>query len=218
MKQKRSIGATLAGPTANIALEETSETRSYEEKISFLLEHLAESNNLTNIRPSEMPKNYTLNPPFVHESCQAISFIIPCCDELNKAGINAIKLWVSKPDHGDFVDEDWNWSGSYLFLTEIHFDDGEYHSLYSGCSALRFVANAVAGNKFLDMPGEEILGRFDKRPITTKLMQLGALPSEARKIEVLYRIRYMTDEQWHMDDGVERRVHDILGYPIFIAT
>lgn len=58
-------------------------------------------------------------------------------------------------------------------------------------------------------------GNFD-HPID-KLISRGALVGDEREILTLYMPRYMSDEQCYRFDGNERRVNDLLAYPIFIA-
>jgi hypothetical protein len=91
--------------------------------------------------------------------------------------------------------------------------------MWSGCSALRFIVNAVSGKRedLRDNLGPESIGRDDPRHPVEKLSEIGGVKGEPRKIECLYTIRYMTDEQSFTHKGVVHRVHDILGYPLFVS-
>lgn len=214
-RQKRAIGGSLAGPKADWSIEETGDEHSVEAKIRHLYTRLCELNLLTAKRPASTPKVPVQPPPIVYEKCHARLFLLPIAGVLAEIGVKALRLWVSQPHPKDFNDDPFEWRGSYLILTELHLDNQGFMSTISGCSALRFVANAAADELLFKRDGEEILGRWDQRHLTDKLIGLGAHPMELRQIEVMYRIRYMTNEQWYHDD--RRRVHDILGYPLFIS-
>lgn len=209
------IGGSLTGPKLDWSIEETGDEYSIEAKIDNLLVKLNKLELLTAKRPDSTPKIPVRPPPIVYENCHARLFLLPVGGMLSEIGVKALRLWVSEPNPEDFRDEPFDWSGSYLILTEVHLDNKGFVSTISGCSALRFVANAAADELLFKRDGEEILGRWDQRRLTDKLIGLGAHPMELRHIEVMYRIRYMTNEQWHHDDS--RRVHDILGYPLFIS-
>jgi hypothetical protein len=126
-------------------------------------------------------------------------------------------LWVSNPNSQQFSEIPFEWKGSYLFLTEIAFTSPEYRDFISGCSALRVIANVLSNKPAFDYSGVEILGRWDNRPLTAKLLTLGALPLGECEIETLYSIKWMTNEQYDPDAPQGGRVNDILGYPIFIC-
>ncbi len=124
---------------------------------------------------------------------------------------------MSYPDPDTFVGQPFNWSGSYAFLTEIQLDAGEFKYSMSGCSALRFLDNVLKNNPPLYHGNQDLLGRYDKRTIREKISQMGGVFLESRRITSLYRIRYITNEQYCPSAPQEGRVHDLLGYPLFIA-
>lgn len=215
--QKRSIEGAFSGPRATMSVDESTEALGIEQRIVQLQHRLEKNGSLTSKRPHYVASFSVNPPPIVHEHCIAQSFLLRCPVALQGLEGMRIKLWVSTPDSSDFTDGEWDWFGSYLFLTEVHFDDRPYHHFISGCSALRLIFNAVNNRPLLEIE-EETLGRFDRRTMIEKLISLGAMPGERRSIETLYYIRYMTNEQWHGDAKGGRRVHDIVGYPLFIAA
>jgi hypothetical protein len=157
-------------------------------------------------------------PFFFLEETLATPITIPKSQLPPELGLAAIKIWISDPNPTDFNGPEWSFSGSFLYLTELIFDNIVYQSVYSGCSALRFIANAATGAPFLERSGSDDLGRDNADHPIDKLRPFGAVKGDPRRIEALYRIRYMTDEQVYTYQDQEHRVHDILGYPIFIAA
>jgi hypothetical protein len=107
----------------------------------------------------------------------------------------------------------WNLSIPYGNL----WDAAGYRTTYSVCSALQAILNIVNGNEILDRNWDEPLGRNNSRHPLEKLRKAGGVVGVPQEIETLYRMRYMTNEQCFTFKGHERRVHDLLGYPISIA-
>jgi hypothetical protein len=202
---------------ANFLVEESEKEASLHDKIDFLIGKLKDKGYLGTRRPPRLLSGHRLPCDFVYENTVAIPFYIPVGARLRDAGYTSLKIWVSEPDSADFTDGEWDFSGSYLFLTELHLDNKGHSSFVSGCSALKFIVNATSPPDFVDSREHEVLGRFDERNLAAKLIGLGAKPGPPQRIETLYRIRYMTDEQYYKSGSVSRRVHDIVGYPLFIA-
>jgi hypothetical protein len=215
-KRKKELSLGLAGLKALWSSEEGESPLPLEDRIDHLLRVLTKKGMVTGQRPDKFPRNCTDIAPLVHEVCDARQFVFSGDIFRPELGISALKLWVSEPDRADFRDEMFEWTGSYLFLTEVRFDNLRYSYFISGCSALRFIFDVISRNA-VDHAGEEVLGRWDQRPMADKLLSIGAIPLANAKIECLYSIRYITDEQFHPAAPQDGRVHDILGYPVFIA-
>jgi hypothetical protein len=60
-------------------------------------------------------------------------------------------------------------------------------------------------------------GRDDPAHPIDKLRRVGGIPLRRRRVEVVYRIAVMTDEQATTINGEEIRLNDILAYPLYIA-
>jgi hypothetical protein len=132
-------------------------------------------------------------------------------------GIKHLAVWVSDPDPTLFSREDnaWENKGTFVFLTEACLDDKAGY-VYSGCSALQAIANAVEGNPLNGPVRGEPFGRGSFAHPIEKLQSIGALVGDQRNIRSLYVKRCLTNEQCYTWNGERRRVNDLLGYPIFI--
>jgi hypothetical protein len=216
-KRSRKSSLSIQGPVCERSREEVLSNPSDSDKIKFLSSELRRRDILALRRPAEDRWDREL-PNFILEETLATPVTIPggrLPVELHLAGF---KVWISEPNPQYLNDEKWNFRGSFLYLAELLFDNKSYESTWSGCSALRFIANAASGKCLRDNSGREFLGRFDPRHPIEKLFDIGGVKGDARKIESLYTIRYMTDEQSYTYRGVIHRVHDILGYPLFISV
>ena len=214
---KKSIG--LLGGILNFSLssEDSENHISDYAKLDTLVSRLSRKRLITGERPRRAPEFSAASAPLVLETFVARQFIFPVSRFETLNGIRNLKVWVGEPDPEHFIDEEFAWNGAYLFLTELEFDSGEHTLAISGCSALRYIFNRLENRNPFDRSGHEILGRFDYRSIQEKLFQMGADELSGKKITSLYKIRYMTDEQFFPGAPQNGRVHDILGYPIFIA-
>lgn len=158
-------------------------------------------------------------PTFILEQTTARKIILPS-DYLEKmVGLRDLAVWIADPQPvaSSEMKHDWDFCGTFLYLVEVYFDDEGFNTVYSGCSALQMIYNAATGEPLLKRCFDEPLGRNSSEHPVGKLEALGAMVGDDRKIECLYRTRYMTDEQCYLFDGEERRVNDLLGYPIYIA-
>jgi len=218
-KLTKKFGVSLAGPTFEIEQQKVAREQGLHEKILTLKEELAERGLLADARPVEMPPPNRILRPFVFEKTLAKKMIFP--RELLAAvpSIREFAVWVSDPNPDDFNlnGEPWEFTSTFLYLSETHIDGQGFRTVYSGCSALQAIANAVSGSPILATNTREPLGRgSDLHPIE-KLRALGAQAGDERQIECLYQMRYMTDEQCYTVDSRKRRVNDLLGYPLYIA-
>jgi hypothetical protein len=146
-------------------------------------------------------------------------------------GIAGLTVWVFEPlgQKLGFIDSEsdgswaWDWIGTYLFLVEEHVADPERTYHCSGISALRLLVDVVAGHDptlRANSPGSRArdqYGRDDPSHPIDKLRRVGGLPLRPRRVEVVYRIAVMTDEQATTINGKEIRLNDILAYPLYIA-
>lgn len=139
----------------------------------------------------------------------------------------AITVWVCEPtiDLANRTGGQWDFSGSFLFLVEelAMFEWGRPYAI-SGMSALRMIVDFVVEG--LGFSSTEVLARAASRDEhgrwveihpTEKLRQVGGQVGMPRRIETVYKLGYMTDEQSTVVDGTSYRCHDILAYPLFVA-
>jgi hypothetical protein len=218
------LAVSLAGPSADYSTASRFRTKTSTEKIKELVEYLSETKLLGRARPELMRSLQTAQkkaPPFFLERTAARKVILPTTLLDDASGIRQLAVWVSDPDPELIVPEKsgWDFPGSFLYLTEAHLDGGRLETVYSGCSALQAVANATQSRPLLgrSCTPDEPLGRDNYSHPIDKLTALGGIVGDTREIQCLYRMRYMTNEQCFSKDGVEYRVNDILGYPIYIA-
>jgi hypothetical protein len=216
-KKIKKLSWSLTGPTGEYALEDLPESRSLHEKIEFLTDRMQRDKIVSTERPIENTPRGVPDVPFVLEKMKATSMVIPRKNIPSELGISYFKIWISDPNPEHFTGEEWSFLGSFLYLTEMRFDNSGPHHFYSGCSALRIIANVASGIDLLDRSGVEKFGRWEPTHPIDKLSKIGGVKGDSKSILSLYQIRYMTDEQSYSTNGEERRVHDILGYPLFIA-
>jgi hypothetical protein len=217
-KSSNKFSFSIKGPSVETSEEDLIGAASYEEKTEFLLRRLQKKGLLQERRPYELLSGRTDIPSFILEETSAVPVTIPKSQLPPELDVAALKIWIADPNPDDLDGPEWFFRGSFLYLTELIFDNAAYHSLYSGCSALQFIANATTGVPLLTPSQPEKLGRDNADHPIDKLRPIGAVKGDTRRIQVLYRIRYMTNEQVYTREGKVHRVHDILGYPLFIAV
>lgn len=157
---------------------------------------------------------------FVKETMLANKVVLPLSDNCPVRGLSSFAIWISDPDPSFYVNEPYLWRGTFLYLTEVHWDRAGFSTAYSGVSALQALINQMTGQDFFAYVKEEFepYGRGrDLHPVD-KLRELGGVTSGQRKITSLYKKRYFTDEQSYQFAGTQTRVNDLLGYPIYIAA
>ena len=215
-KQTRKLSGSLKGPSAEITVEEIADSGSDFDRISFLLQQLGKNGLMQTSRPVSMTQWGGPPVSFVLEEFEATPVTIRAGALAEELGAATIRVWVSDP--GEAPGSPGKFEGSFLFLVEaLHAADGSL-SIHSGCSALRLLANSIEGLPPLDRSGPDPFGRdSDEHPIA-KLARLDAVVGDPRRLQSLYTIRYMTNEQCYQSASGERRVHDILAYPLFIRT
>ncbi len=183
-----------------------------------IVENLREQGRLQEARPHDMDS--MTDPKFVYETMK-VRKVVFSGDSLMRTPLKALVVWVSDP-LVEPSDEAWKFFGTFTYLTEVWLDSGEFHTVWSGCSALAAIVRATRGEEKLvyPLPGPELLGRQSggRHPLE-RLQELGGVVSPGeRVISALYRMRYMTNEQvWAPDGSKEVRVNDLLGYPYVIT-
>lgn len=129
-KRKKELSLNATGPKALWSSEEDESPLPLEDRIDHLLNVLTKKGMVTGRRPDKYPRNCDDIAPLVHEVCEARQFIFSGESFRPDSRISALKLWVSEPDDSDFRDEMFEWTGSYLFLTEVYFDNLRYSFSY----------------------------------------------------------------------------------------
>lgn len=214
-KVTRKIALSLAGPSVEFG-SESGPNDSPPLKVERLIRLLQKAGLLSHHRPI-VTSTGPDDPQFILEKMVATPVIMPVSGFPTNSGVRSFRIWVSDPDPLDHDGPEWSFRGSFVILTELIFDDRAYTSVYSGCSALRFIVNAASNRPFLDRRGNDEFGRESNRHPIQKLQSVGGSVGDPRIIEALYRVRYMTDEQVYIYGDSEHRVHDVLGYPLFIS-
>ncbi|MBW4484762.1 MAG: hypothetical protein KME14_19675 [Tildeniella torsiva UHER 1998/13D] len=222
-----SMSASLTGPKLESSRNKQRRELNTYERIALLQTHLEDTDDLSTERPRSLKelRGTSFPPPrFIRETTDAIKVIVPTSHLTSVEGLSSFAVWISDPDKDLYSNVEWNWIGTFLYLTEVHWDNLEFDTVFSGCSALRMIVNAAIGSDLLDRSSSKVFNEFEpfgrgsyEHPIQ-KLERIGATISDRRKITTLYRKRYMTDEQCYTVNDNQRRVNDLLAYPIFIAA
>lgn len=138
---------------------------------------------------------------------------------------DAVTVWVSDPPKPAVPRHEWDFSTSFLFLVE---ELGEFKWpmgwFMSGISSLRIVAEVLTEPRDLSpetisdlLREEDRFGRWQADHPIERLREIGGVVGSPRRIDSVYKIAYMTDEQSYPLDGEIYRVSDILAYPLYIA-
>jgi hypothetical protein len=217
-----SMSASLTGPKLESARKtQRRELNSYE-RADLLQVYLQVTDDLATKRPDSIDQYQAPSSArFVLETIEATKVIIPAPHLEAVKGLSSFAVWIADPDPAVYSQEPWVWLGTFLYLTEMHWDTLGFQTVFSGCSALRTIVNAAGGQDLLALDDAETFEPFGRgsyeHPIQ-KLQRIGATVSDRRKITTLYRKRYMTNEQCYTVGEQERRVNDLLAYPVFIAA
>ena len=136
-------------------------------------------------------------------------------------GVKELAVWTSDPDPKVIAsprESPYDFRGTFLYLITPIYDEADVGTFYSGCSALQAIANLVCGRSFIATDRDEPLGRrLFSHPID-KMKTLGGIVVDRRKVESMYKPRYMSDEQC-ANDGIRAfRAHDLLAYPLYIRN
>jgi len=213
-KLKREIG----GSWFKFSQEtERSDHEKCNDSINELISLLEQHERLSFSRPSVIPQNNSEQPPYIMEEFFAEQYIFFANATLKSLNYDVVNVWIGRPFETDFSAEPYVWSGSYLILVEASVAEHRFSTTISGCSALKFLYNLVQDNPLFKRDGKEILGRWDVKPIEDKMKDIGGQFVGIKRIKSLYRIRYMTNEQYDPRAPNEGRVHDIFAYPVFVS-
>jgi hypothetical protein len=215
-KRRWTVSLSIVGPKVEGSEEEAAEMRNQHEKVQLLLHHLDLSGRVAFNRPPSMRDDEN-RQPFVLETMTAQKMIIPSDCVQRITGLKHLAVWVSDPTPTDPPQDPWDFRGTFLYLTEAHWENGSFQTVWSGCSALQAVVNTLSGQPFFTLGRGEKFGRHSTDHPIEKLKRLGGVVTDTRRIISLYFKRYLTNEQCYRLDGRDRRVNDLLGYPIFIA-
>lgn len=184
---------------------------------------LRESGQLRVFRP-ERTFDFRAGPAagwYLKETMTATPVLVPVPDDLVAFGApEKLKVWVSDPldTHeearfaGDVV-------GAFVFLVEELAEAPVLKHHISGISAMRLLVEGILEDRDITMidRDRDTWGRDSHEHPIEKLQRADGLPLRERTIETVYRVAYMTNEQTWVHNGVETRVNDILGYPLYIA-
>jgi hypothetical protein len=134
-------------------------------------------------------------------------------------------VWISNPleEPGPRTEQDiYRPKGTFLYLLEGYWDpDQDYHQLPSIVSALNAILRAVS--KPMGLDDSDIQTKYIRlsdslqSPLST-LEEIGGVPEFPRKIQTLYRKRFVSDNRYWMTNGVSQRSYDLFAYPIYIAA
>ena len=221
VKVTKKASLSLSGPKLESNREYNYDDPNRHKKISRFVETLLAEDLVFLQRPNEMTLSYLSDNPqraFGLEVIRAtkVTFLKNHLAQLSC--VREFAVWIADPDPSDLTTEKWKYRGTFLILPQLHFDVQTFHSVHSGCSALQAVVNGYQGKPLILGANGEPLGQGSYDHPVEKLRQLGAVVSPPQEIRVLYRIRYMSNEQCYMLNGVKYRANDLMAYPLFIAA
>lgn len=216
----RSIKASfsITGPQVSAERNLSHADESYHEKILRLIAHLDANNMLARARPVFLDgwnRVAAGRPAFCLETVRARKVIIPQQHVEVVPGLREFAVWIAGPNTDDLSEEKWAYKGTFLYLTETHWDNGAFATVYSGCSALQAIVNAVTGRDLFDTNPTRSFGEHSLDHPIDKLKTIGGRVSDTRLITTLYRKRYFSNEQIFTWNEKHYRVNDLLGYPLF---
>jgi len=228
------VSLSTTGPS--LSRKQTSSMRAYtdHEMIEVLLKYLRRNKLLALTRPQH---DHDVAEVFVLEKTRAQKAIFPINQSRSPKALKEISVWVSDPEPEELIGErDWltglgDAEGTFLYLVEAYWDsDRPCMTTYSNYSALNAIISELAREAILpDVPEPFLQGGKMRHygepqhlanlrwlsPIDS-FQALGADIQPPRRIETLYRKRYLTDEQVFRDDKGLHRCNDLFAYPIYI--
>jgi hypothetical protein len=213
------VALSLTGPSVEVGTGTSRDISTYE-KIDRLVGFLTANKLISLERPLELSGGWHLpslsDHTFILETMTARKVILPSEYTERINGLRGFAVWISDPAEKDLSVSDFTFRGTFIYLTEMHWDDEGLARMQSGCSALQAVMNIANRENLEKTSGGEPLGRGNSDHPLQKLERLGGIVTDTRTITSLYTVRYMTNEQCYTVNGREFRVNDLLGYPIFI--
>lgn len=159
-------------------------------------------------------------PIFCLEDVTAVKVFLPKHQTGRYIGNGDLSAWIAEPEPSELSADPQDYRGTVLILSQTSFDDEPYQIGISGCSALQALLNGHTGLGLILEPWMRVpaIGNYVFESPTRKLERIGGICSLPRRIRVLYRLRYMTDEQDFSHNGKPLRVCDLLAYPLFISS
>lgn len=216
IKKKRSYEYSFNPKVTQSYETDVLATISYIEKLNTVTDFLKHKKEIEYHRPTIYSDTDNVKCNFVEEICQATKLYFPSSTLSEIFGINHLNVWIAEPDSKDLSIDEYDFTGTFLYLIELLTDRGDYRSTISGCSALQVISNISQGKNFFALNRAEPLGRQSTKHPIEKLQDLGAYVIDDRKIRTLYKKRYMTNEQRFDYEGKVYRCNDLLGYPLMI--
>jgi hypothetical protein len=216
---RKTLISFALNPKVDISEERSTRSFNRHEKIELFLEYLQKNNLLEYERPKFLIDGYiNRESPFVLETLIATKIVFPSESIDSLKGYKDLILWVSDPNPADLDTNSIINNGTFLYIPEQWLDNEQYTGVHSGCSALQAIVNYLENRPLTSriFHGKEYFGRNNNAHPVDKLESIGALKLSKKKITVLYSKRYITDEQCFIFNNNNTRVHDLLGYPIFI--
>ncbi|PWU16350.1 MAG: hypothetical protein C5B50_13815 [Verrucomicrobia bacterium] len=221
------MSASLTGPVLETSRTTERVPLKLHEKIELIEIFLDVKKDLYSGRPATLPiaghaktGENGAHRRFIIESTEATKVIIPITGMTPIKGLASACIWIADPDPTVYVREPWDWRGTFLYLSELRWDNGPAGQFLSGVSALQAIVNLTHGLDFFHIITDEYepFGRGSDLHPVDKLKKIGGIVVDKRKVRSLYRIRYFANEQTYRHEGEERRVNDLLGYPLYIAS
>jgi hypothetical protein len=188
--------------------------------VAELTDRLKRNGKLATKRPTTL-REYEPDK-LISETVVATKVIIPhCILKTTVPGVRELAVWVADPSTDSLAQANatpYEFPGCFLYLVTPLYDDAEATTFFTGCSALQVISNLATGSPFITRNFDEPLGRNNYAHPTDKLVSIGGIIIDRRPIDVLYKPRYMSDEQCFTKNEQNYRVHDLLGYPLYIAN
>nr|WP_281720918.1 hypothetical protein [Nitrosomonas nitrosa] len=221
------LNVSVAGPSLTSRRSYSVREFTDHERVEILIAHLRKHKLVTFSEPSARADAKT---PFAFESIPARRVILDAHAFAALGELKEIAVWVAPPP-GEALDHSGFTTSAFLYLVEAYWrSDDVCQTTYSGYSALNMILRELAETDALrNVPLPLLRGRkqaesltptkddylYDVSPLDA-LSKIGAQIDSERHIEVLYRKRYMSDEESFVDDNGRHRCRDLFAYPIFI--
>jgi hypothetical protein len=213
------VGLSMKGPSVGGKEETKLRPATVHEMVTKLVRHLKKNDQLQLVRTASKDHQYQ----FALEQTTARRIVLPMKHTKVVPYLKELAVWVSNPleEPGPRTENDMHQAkGTFLYLLEGYWNsDEDYHGFVSNWSALNSILNAVSepmGLKASDLRKYDARDSFQS-PLAT-LKEIGGIPESPRKIQTLYRKRFVSDDQYVMINGVSQRSYDLFAYPIYIAA
>lgn len=187
-------------------------------KIELIEDIISYQGKKISFRPSTLDTADEHSFKYVKETFDAYKVIIPVPINVYSDKVSQIVLWVSEPDPEQYVNDGRSFIGTFLFLVESFNATPEFCGMMSGCSALQYVYNLSKNldESALHQSGGEPFGRWNYIHPLEKIKSMGGEIVSKKRVTSLYKMKYFTNEQSYTLNQQERRVNDLLSYPLYI--